>query len=58
MINGSCLCGSVRIQIEEPLEKQPEACHCTQCRKQTGNYFVAVNVRRTALTILGADSLK
>jgi hypothetical protein len=58
MIEGSCLCGSVRIRIEEPLEKQPEACHCTQCRKQTGNFLVAVNVRRTALTITGSETVK
>ena len=58
MISGSCLCGSVRIQIEEPLEKEPEACHCTQCRKQTGNFLVAVNVRRTALKIDGVASVK
>ena len=58
MISGSCLCGCVRIRIEEPLEKTPEACHCTQCRKQTGNFLVAVNIRRTALKIDGADKVK
>jgi hypothetical protein len=25
MIYGSCLCGTVRIEIEEPLEQAPEA---------------------------------
>ena len=53
MITGSCLCGAVRLEIDEPLEKEPEACHCTQCRKQTGNFFVGVNVRRTALRVTG-----
>jgi hypothetical protein len=43
------------MEIDEPLEKEPEACHCTQCRKQTGNYFVGVNVRRTALRVAGED---
>ena len=47
MITGTCLCGAVRLEIDEPLEKAPEACHCSQCRKQTGNFFVGVNVRRT-----------
>ena len=58
MISGSCLCGFVRIRIEEPLEKAPEACHCTQCRKQTGNFLVAVNIRRTSLKIDGAANVK
>ena len=56
-MNGSCLCGAVRFEIEDPLEHQPEACHCTQCRKQTGHFLVAVNVRRTALTVHGADKV-
>lgn len=58
MIHGSCLCENVRAEIEEPLEQVPEACHCTQCRKQSGNFLVAVNVRRTALRILGAEFVK
>ena len=57
MINGSCLCGAVRIEIDEPLEHAPEACHCINCRKQSGNFLVGVNVRRTALRILGDESV-
>ena len=55
MIHGSCLCGAVRLEVQEPLEHAPEACHCTQCRKQTGSYLIAVNVRRTALKVLGEE---
>ena len=57
MIHGRCLCGAVSLDIDEPLEKEPEACHCTQCRKQTGNYLVAVNVRRSALKVTGANNV-
>lgn len=57
MIHGSCLCGAVRLEVQEPLERAPEACHCTQCRKQTGSYLIAVNVRRSALKVLGEDSV-
>lgn len=53
MITGSCLCGAIRIEIDEPLEHTPEACHCVQCRKQTGHFFVGVNVRRAALRVSG-----
>jgi hypothetical protein len=57
VIRGSCLCGAVSLEIDEPLEQAPEACHCTQCRKQTGNYFVGINVRRTALRVHGEQHL-
>ena len=58
MIHGSCLCGSVRLDIEGRFERSPEACHCTQCRKQTGHFLAAVNVRRNALTIHGKEHVK
>jgi hypothetical protein len=54
-MQGSCLCGCVRLDIEGNLERAPEACHCTQCRKHSGHFLAAVNVRRSALTIHGAD---
>lgn len=57
MIHGSCLCRAVRLEVQEPLEHAPEACHCTQCRKQTGSYLIAVNVRRSALKVLGEESV-
>lgn len=58
MIRGSCLCGTVGIEIDEPLEHAPEACHCHQCRKQTGHFFVGLNVRRTALKIAGEEQVR
>jgi hypothetical protein len=58
MIHCSCLCGSVTIQIDEPLEHAPEACHCIQCRKQTGHFLTAVNIRRSALHVSGQDHVK
>jgi hypothetical protein len=51
------MCGAVRIEIDEPLEHAPEACHCVNCRKQSGNFLVAVNVRRTSMQIIGDDSV-
>ena len=57
MIRGSCLCGAVHLEIQEPLERSPEACHCSQCRKQSGSFLIAVNVRRTALRIEGTESV-
>jgi hypothetical protein len=57
MMKGSCLCSAVSFEIDGAFEYQPEACHCTQCRKQTGHFLVAVNVRRKALTVHGADKV-
>lgn len=48
-LRGSCLCGAVEFEVAGELERQPEACHCSMCRKQSGHYLAAVNVRRTSL---------
>ena len=37
---GSCLCGGVVYEVHGPL-RDVIACHCTQCRKQTGHYMAA-----------------
>jgi hypothetical protein len=57
MLAGSCLCGAVRISVRGALEHQPEACHCVQCRKQSGSFMMGVNVRRTRLEIDGEESV-
>ena len=57
MLKGSCLCGAVRLEIEGPVDHRPEICHCSQCRKQTSHVYAGVNVRRTQLTVHGADKV-
>lgn len=56
-LKGTCLCGGVSFEVEGALERPPEACHCTQCRKQSSHFFVSANVRRETLTIHGADKV-
>ena len=56
MTKGSCLCGRVRFEVTVPLPP-PDACHCSQCRKQSGHFFVSTDVPRTALTIEGAENV-
>ncbi len=56
MHEGSCVCGAVSFQVTGSL-KPPDACHCTQCRKQSGHYWVSTDVPRSAVTISGADHL-
>lgn len=55
MFKGSCLCGGVTIHVEGEFEHAPEACHCTQCRKQSGHFLSAVNVHRSKLTVTGDE---
>ena len=56
MHKGSCLCGAVRFEVEGELEG-PDACHCTQCRRQSGHYFASTNVPRDALRIEGGENV-
>lgn len=53
---GGCLCGAVRFEVSGDLTP-PAACHCSQCRKQSGHYWAATDVARSALTVQGAESL-
>lgn len=51
---GGCNCGSVRYEIEG-LPLAVAACHCTNCRKQSGAAFsVNVIVRASTMTVKGA----
>lgn len=51
---GSCNCGSVTWEVQG--EMRPiVACHCSQCRKQSGLYFAATATEDKDLTINGDD---
>jgi hypothetical protein len=56
MYKGSCLCGAVRFEVAGELPP-PDACHCTQCRKQSGHYWVSTDVPKSDLTIDGVEHL-
>lgn len=53
---GGCLCGAVRFTVRGPLG-QVLACHCSQCRRQTGNFVVATRAARADVTIDGAEAV-
>lgn len=46
MINGSCLCGTVKYQVNAEIS-QILLCHCSRCRKATGSAFAALTLVRT-----------
>jgi hypothetical protein len=56
MHKGSCLCGAVTFQVEGDLPA-PDACHCGQCRKHSGHYFVSTDLKRSAVTIQGGENV-
>lgn len=56
MHRGSCLCGAVSFEVAEAL-KPPDACHCAQCRKQSGHFWASTDVSRDALTVHGEDNV-
>jgi len=53
---GSCLCGAVTFEVAGPLPP-PDACHCRQCRKQSGHFFVSTDVPRSSLTVHGGENV-
>lgn len=55
--HGACLCGAIRFTVNAPL-KAPDACHCSQCRKQSGHVWASTDVKRTDLDITGADHVR
>jgi hypothetical protein len=56
MLKGSCQCGAIRIELtEKPVS--PTACHCVQCRKQSGHYFASANVPKSAVRLTGGEHL-
>lgn len=56
MPKGSCLCGAVRFEVAGELPP-PDACHCSQCRRQSGHFWASTDVPRAALTLEGGDRL-
>ncbi|MGR3461754.1 MAG: GFA family protein [Roseovarius sp.] len=56
MHQGSCLCGDVRFQIDGPM-RSITACHCRQCRKQSGHLWAVTSVAKDDLRFDCDDGL-
>lgn len=54
---GSCLCGAVRFVIAGELAA-PDACHCSQCRKQSGHVWASTDVPMERIQISGEEQLR
>jgi len=55
-LRGSCQCGAVSFTLDQT-PTDPTACHCIQCRKQSGHYFAAANVPKHAVAIVGEQNI-
>lgn len=53
----SCLCGATRFTVHGPL-RNVVACHCTQCRKQTGHYLAATSAALADLRFAQDDHVR
>lgn len=57
MHHGSCLCGAIRFSVAGDLPA-PNACHCTQCRKQSGHYWASIDIPRERLHLQDDTQLR
>jgi hypothetical protein len=56
MKTGSCLCGAVKYEARNL--RNVIACHCGQCRKQTGTYMSATAAKNVDFKLTEARGLK
>ncbi|MEX0350897.1 MAG: GFA family protein [Paracoccaceae bacterium] len=56
MYKGSCLCGQVAFTIDGALTP-PSACHCSQCRKQSGHHWSSTETHQDNLSFTASDTL-
>ncbi len=57
VVKGSCLCGSVTFEARNP-RKEVTACHCSQCRKQSGHFWASTRCALEDFTLLTEEGLK
>ena len=53
---GGCYCEAVTYEVKGPM-RDVVACHCQQCRKQSGHYFAATNAKKADVTIKGQENI-
>jgi len=55
-LKGSCQCGAVTYTLAQA-PTEATACHCTQCRKQSGHFFASANLPKAAVELSGKENL-
>ncbi len=57
ILNFKCACGAVAGRLHAPF-REPIACHCESCRRQTGHFVVATAVADENLELFKEQNLK
>lgn len=52
MLKGKCLCGEIGFTVDGPLGRA-SACHCGQCRKQSGHFWASSSAAEKDIVIKG-----
>ncbi|MWD29203.1 GFA family protein [Aquicoccus sp. SCR17] len=52
MLTGRCLCGAITYEVTGK-PQGPSACHCGQCRRQSGNVWASAYVPKAQIAISG-----
>lgn len=55
--HATCLCGAVTIRVTGPLG-EVDACHCSQCRRQSGHYWASTEIERDRVSITDGGALR
>ena len=56
MLKGSCLCGDITFTLRPGAFGDTNACHCRQCRKQSGHDWVSSEVAHADVDISGTPA--
>lgn len=51
-LKGSCLCGAIRFEAQGT-PRRATACHCRECRRQSGHFWASACVPSDHLTVEG-----
>lgn len=51
-MKGSCLCGTVTFETPDKVMGL-SACHCSQCRKQSGHFWASAHALETEIEVWG-----
>jgi hypothetical protein len=56
VLTGRCNCGAVSFVAAGPF-RPAKACHCKTCRRQSGHFIAATQIKRSGLSVAGAEAL-
>lgn len=57
LYSGGCLCGAVRYEVRGVVGEL-HACHCGQCRRQSGHFVVAASAKNEDFVLTESRGLK